>query len=72
MVPVAGQDAFLDRAPVEREAHVRAAVIDRVDGFAVLEQGQGVSADRTGQASAGLEVGQTGGKDEAIRGIDHW
>ena len=37
LVPVAGQDAVLDAAAVERKAHVRAAVVHRVDACAVRE-----------------------------------
>ena len=37
VVPVAGQDPVGDRAAVERKAHVRAAVVDRVD-VAVLDE----------------------------------
>ena len=38
VVPVAGEDAVLERPAVEREAHVRAAVVDRADAVAVGEE----------------------------------
>jgi hypothetical protein len=31
MVPVAGQDAVLDAATIERETHMRAAIVERED-----------------------------------------
>src|SRR3984893_18600197 len=31
MMPVAGQDAVLNAAPIERETHVRAAIVERED-----------------------------------------
>ena len=37
VVPVAGQDPVLDAAPVEREAHVGAAVVEREDAAAVVD-----------------------------------
>ena len=40
MVPVAGEDAVRDRAAMEREAHVRAAVVDGVDRVAVREEAE--------------------------------
>jgi len=66
VMPVAGQDAILDRAPVEGEAHMRAAIVDGVDGVAMLEQGQRVAPHADGQAAArgGPQILQTGGEDE--------
>jgi hypothetical protein len=42
VMPVAGQDAVAHRAAVQREAHVRAAVVDRVHLVAVREETDGV------------------------------
>jgi hypothetical protein len=36
MMPVTRQNAVLDAAPVEREAHMRAAVVEREDAVAVV------------------------------------
>ena len=37
VVPMTGQDPVLDAAPVEREAHVRATVVEGVDAPAVID-----------------------------------
>ena len=37
VVPVAGEDAVLDAAPVEREAHVRAPIVERKDAPVVMD-----------------------------------
>jgi hypothetical protein len=38
VVPVAGQDAVVHAATLEREAHMRAAVVERVDAIAVADE----------------------------------
>ena len=40
VVPVAGEDPVADRAAMEREAHVRAAVVDRVHVVTVGEEAE--------------------------------
>src|SRR5215472_5358263 len=37
VVPVAGQDAILDAAPLERETHVRATIVEGEDAPAVVD-----------------------------------
>jgi hypothetical protein len=37
VVPMTGQDAVLDAAPLERETHVRAAIVESVDMPAVVD-----------------------------------
>jgi hypothetical protein len=37
VVPMTGQDAILDTAPLEREAHVRAAIVEGEDAAAVVD-----------------------------------
>jgi hypothetical protein len=37
VVPMTGQDAVLDTAPLEREAHVRATIVEREDAAAVVD-----------------------------------
>jgi hypothetical protein len=37
VVPMTGQDPVLDAAAVEREAHVRAPIVERKDATAVIE-----------------------------------
>ena len=38
MMPVAGQDAVLDAAPIERETHMRAAIVEREDMAALVHE----------------------------------
>jgi hypothetical protein len=45
VMPVAGEDAVLDRSAVEREAHVWAPVVDREQAAARIEQDDRVTAD---------------------------
>ena len=42
VVPVAGEDPVADRPTVQREAHVRAPVVDRVHLLAVREEAENV------------------------------
>ena len=56
VVPVAGDEALLDRAPVQGKAHVRAAVVEGVGPAVVPEHADAVVADLGQQASLGLEV----------------
>src|SRR5260370_37972771 len=37
VVPMAREDAVLDAAPVEREAHVRAPIVERKDSPAIID-----------------------------------
>ena len=37
MMPVAGQDAVLDAAPIERETHMRATIVEREDAAALVD-----------------------------------
>ena len=46
MMPMAGEDAVADAATVQREAHMRAAVVDRVEPVAVGDHGDAVAASR--------------------------
>ena len=45
VVPVAREDPVVDRPAVQREAHVRAAVVDRVDGVSIGEQADRVAIE---------------------------
>ena len=45
VMPVAGQDPVADGAPMERKAHVRAAVVDCIHLVAVGEQAERVPAE---------------------------
>jgi hypothetical protein len=37
VVPMAGQDAILEAAPLEREAHVRASIVEREDAPTIVD-----------------------------------
>ena len=45
VVPVAGEDPVVDRPAVQREAHVRAAVVDGVDRVSLGEQADRVAIE---------------------------
>ena len=68
VVPVAGEDAVGQRAAVEREAHVRAAVVDRVHLALVGEQADRVALDADDEPALGLELLERGGS-LALRGL---
>src|SRR5439155_8977507 len=46
VVPVAGEDSVADRAAVKREAHVRAAVVDRLHVVSVRKEPERVPVQR--------------------------
>ena len=56
VVPVAREQARLHGAPVEREAHVRAPVLDRVGAAVVPEDAYRSGADLAGELSRLLEL----------------
>jgi hypothetical protein len=58
VVPVAGQDAVLDAASIERKAHVRAAVVHSVDALAVAEEDDRMTSDGGHFASRQPNVGE--------------
>ncbi len=62
-MPVAGEDAVLDRSAVQREAHVRAPVVDREQAAARIEQDDRVTADRGCTATA---LGELARRDRAL------
>jgi hypothetical protein len=51
---------------MEREAHVRAAVVDGVDVVAVGEQAEHLAVHVDDQAPRGAQLGERPGPDEAI------
>src|SRR5207244_2894966 len=73
VVPVAGEDAVLHRPAVEREAHVRAAVVDRVHGAAVGEEDERVTAEVDDEPPGAPYLGERGSADESVGdgGADH-
>ena len=67
IMPVTGEDAAIDRAFVERKAHVWAAIIDRVSALVVIEERNGVAFDLNRKIAFVLEIGQAGGAYEMSR-----
>src|SRR5437899_4619647 len=61
VVPVAGQDAVLHTASIERESHMRAAVVYRVDTLPMANEEKRVAGDRSHLAARRPDVGQTPG-----------
>ena len=68
VMPVAGEDPVRDRAAVEREAHVRAAVVDGVHLAALEQQAHGVSLDADHHPALRLELLERGGS-LTLRGL---
>ena len=64
VVPVAGEDPVLDRPAVEREPHVRAAVVAGVYSVAVEEKRERVPVEVDDQPAGGAELLQRGRPDE--------
>ena len=58
VVPVTGQDAVAHAAAVQREAHVRAAVVDRVDLALVREHGDAPARCAHDHHTAALDLVQ--------------
>ena len=56
VVPVAGEDPVRDRPAVEREAHVRAAIVDGVHLAAFVQQADRVAFDADDEPALLLEV----------------
>ena len=51
---------------MEREAHVRAAVVDGVDRALVAEEGQGAPIDVDDAAAVLLHLGESRGPDQTL------
>ena len=70
VVPVAGQKAVLDGPPVERETHMRAAVVHGERLAVGPEHADGLGADLAGQAALRLQLIE--GADALARALDRW
>ena len=70
VMPVAGEDAVVDAAAIEGEAHVGAAVVQGVYAIAVTDEHQGAVTRAHPVADTGGEIAQTPGVGESIGG--HW
>jgi hypothetical protein len=61
MMPMTSEDAVLDAAAIERKAHMRAAVVERKDASAVInDQHRGMAAMQH-EPTPGLQFGETAG-----------
>jgi predicted component of type VI protein secretion system len=69
VVPVARDDPVLHRPAVQREPHVRAAVVDRVHLAAFGDQAHRVSVEGDDQPPRRLDLGNRG-RAHATRGLD--
>jgi hypothetical protein len=58
---VAGEDPIFDRSPVERKAHVRAAVVDRAHAVSVSEQRERVPVHVSDERAEPANVLESGG-----------
>ena len=67
VVPVAGQDAVLQGAPVQGKAHVGTAVVHGVHPAIVEEERERVPGNPDGGAPGGAHLVQPSGPHEAIR-----
>src|SRR5436305_4454531 len=67
VMPVTRQDPVADGASVEREAHVRAAVVDCMDLVAVGEQADGVGVEMYDETPPRAHVGEGRGTHELAR-----
>src|SRR5215217_2148245 len=66
VVPVAGQDALLQGAPMQGELHMRTSIVHGVYPAIVEEEGERVSADADEGATGGAYVLQASGSHEVI------
>jgi hypothetical protein len=60
MMPVTGQDAVLDRAPIQGEAHVGTAIVYGIDFVLVVKEGHRVPVDMHGEIAFFLQLVQRG------------
>ena len=71
VVPVAGEDAILHRTFVEREAHVRTAIVHAVDFVSMFKERNRVTVDLDGEQAGLAQLGQTGGAHKVRCGGSH-
>jgi hypothetical protein len=68
VVPVAGEDPVAERAAVEREPHVGAAIVDGINLIPVREQTQRVSVDVNHKPPRRTQLGERRGPDQRSGG----
>ena len=56
MVPVAGQDAVLNTAPIERETHMQAAIVERKDMPALVHEKDRAMAAMHNESPFGFQL----------------
>ena len=71
IVPVTGEDAILHRAFVEREAHVRTAVVHAVDFVRMFKERNRVAVNLNGEQASLAQLGQAGGAHKVRCGGIH-
>ena len=71
VMPVAGEDAVLDAAAMERKTHVRTAVVERHHVVAVGHDQHRPGRRADHRAAAGAQVGERAGTNEAPARVVH-
>jgi hypothetical protein len=66
MMPVAGEDAVLEGAPVQGESHVGTAIVQSVHPTVMEEERQRVAGDTDRDATGTTHIVQAGGPHEVI------
>ena len=69
VVPVARHQAALDRAPVEREPHVRAAVVEGERCTVAPEDADGLGTGLARQATGPLQLVERSDRDAVVHGV---
>jgi hypothetical protein len=68
MMPVAGQDAVLNTAPIERETHLRAAIVEREDVPALVHEKDRAMAAVHNKSALGFQLLKSARAHE-VRGL---
>jgi hypothetical protein len=66
MMPVAGEDAVLQSAPMQGESHVGTAIVQGVHPTVMEEERERVAGDTDRGATSGTHIVQLGGPHEII------
>ena len=71
VMPMTGQDAVLDRPAIEREAHVRAAIVESADATLLADHEHRPVASPQHHAALGLQLGKRADANELVPCFDH-
>jgi hypothetical protein len=71
VVPMTGQDAVLDTAALEREAHMRATIVEGEDAPAVVDDEDGAMATAHNEPPLRLQLLKTARQREILVGRVH-